>query len=289
VYAEEVLNHQGNEVTYGRTAATNAYTARPLAFTTNDRHKSSVSFAVLNDIHERTADIPVLLNNADYSKRDMIIYNGDMVSSFDSEDQIFKYFMDESVKLFAGRQPLYYARGNHETRGVFATSFQKYFCPQEPHLYFTVRQGPACFVFLDTGEDKPDNDIEYSGITDYDNYRTEQAHWLAGVLQSKDYTEAKFKIIVCHMPPVDEEPIWHGQAEVLNKFVPLLNKAHVTVMLCGHLHFYLYKAPSKEINFPIIVNSLDTVLSGTAEGKTLDIEIKNKAGNTIEKKSYTVD
>ncbi len=60
--------------------------------------------------------------------------------------------MKESIDLFASEKPMYYARGNHETRGEFATSFQKYFSPKEPFLYYLFRQGPVCFIMLDTGK-----------------------------------------------------------------------------------------------------------------------------------------
>ena len=49
--------------------------------------------------------------------------------SINSEDQLFKGFMDTAVRLFASEIPMYYARGNHETRGVFATEIQRYFSP----------------------------------------------------------------------------------------------------------------------------------------------------------------
>lgn len=80
VYAQEVLDHQGVEVTYGKVAATDVYGAKPLVFTTNDRHKPETSFAMINDIHGRTGDIPKLLEVADYKKMDMIIFNGDMLT-----------------------------------------------------------------------------------------------------------------------------------------------------------------------------------------------------------------
>ena len=110
--------------------------------------------------------------------------------------------MDTATKLFASEIPMYYTRGNHETRGAFATEFQRYFSPKEENIYYTFRQGPICFVVLDTGEDKPDSDIEYAGITVYDEYRTEQAEWLRRVLDSKEYKDAPFKIIVAHIPPI---------------------------------------------------------------------------------------
>ena len=81
-----------------------------------------------------------------------------MVSVFNEENHIFDGFMDTATKLFASEIPMYYTRGNHETRGAFATEFQRYFSPKEENIYYTFRQGPICFVVLDTGEDKPDSD-----------------------------------------------------------------------------------------------------------------------------------
>ena len=36
--------------------------------------------------------------------------------------------------------------------------------PCQEHLYYAFRQGPVYCIVLDTGEDKPDSDIEYAGI-----------------------------------------------------------------------------------------------------------------------------
>ena len=178
---------------------------------------------------------------------------------------------------------MHYARGNHETRGPFATSFQHYFSPKEPHLYFLVRQGPVCFLILDTGEDKPDSDLEYSGITDYDNYRTEQARWLKEAVKSKDFTEAKFKVVIAHKPPVSGGNLWHGQKEVLEKFVPVLNEANVDVMLCGHLHRHLNQKPNADIRFPVIANAHNTVLKGVTKENQLELVVKDFDGKVVDR------
>ena len=73
------------------------------------------------------------------------------------------------MDLFAKETPMYYTRGNHETRGRSAWAFQNYFSPFSEHIYYMYRQGPVCFVALDSGEDKPDSDLEYYGLTMYDN------------------------------------------------------------------------------------------------------------------------
>jgi Icc-related predicted phosphoesterase len=282
IYSQEVLEHRDTEITYGRVAATNVYTVEPLSFTTNDRNKPETSFIMINDIHGRAEDIPPMLKVSDYKNTDMVIFNGDMLSQLHDESGLFSGFMDISIELFAKVIPMYYARGNHETRGPFATTFQQYFSPKEPHLYYLVRQGPVCFVVLDTGEDKPDSDIEYSGITDYDNYRTEQAKWLAEAVKSKDFTEAKFKVVIAHMPPVTGRAIWHGQKEVLEKFVPILNQANVDVMLCAHLHRNLNIKPDSDIKFPMIVNAHKTVLKGTTKNNQLTLVINDLDGKVVD-------
>ena len=283
IYSQEVLERKGEEIVYGNVAAPSIYDKRSLKFTTNDRNKPATSFIMLNDIHGNTDYIPKLLNNAGFKETDMIIYNGDMMNWLMDEEDLFKGFMDVTVDLFATHKPMYYARGNHETRGLFAASFQHYFSPKEPHLYFLLRQGPVCFIFLDTGEDKPDSDIEYHGITDYDNYRTEQAKWLSEIVKSHDFLDAKFKVVIAHMPPLPDQDLWHGQGEVLEKFVPILNDAQVDVMLSGHLHQYFNNKPTDKVHFPVIDNSSNTVLKGVIEGNQLNMEVKNMNGEVIDK------
>lgn len=283
VYVTEVLDHKGVEVTYGKTDATDVYYAKAPCFRTNDTSKPETSFAVINDIHGRTKDIPALMNAADYKNKDLVIFNGDMLTQLRNESELFSGFMDVSVELFAKEKPMYYARGNHETRGLFATSFQHYFSPKEPHLYYMFSQGPVCFIVLDTGEDKPDSDIEYSGITDYDNYRTEQAEWLRQAVKSDEFRKAKYKVVIAHMPPQPIKELWHGPQEVLEKFVPILNEASIDVMLSGHLHRYIPCQPDARVKFPVIVNSLDNVISAQTQGNELLLEMRNTQGALVDK------
>ena len=279
IYSQEVLEHRSWEIIYGRVAASD-YTT--LNFTTNNRNKPETSFIMINDIHGRAEDIPPMLKVVDYENTDMVFFNGDMMSHLLDERSLFSGFMDTSIYMFAKKIPMYYARGNHETRGPFATFFQNYFSPEEPHLYYLLRQGPVCFVVLDCGEDKPDSDIEYSGITDYDNYRTEQKKWLAEAILSKDFTEAKFKVAIIHMPPLSDRPVWHGTKEVLEKFVPILNDANIDVMLCAHTHRYSNNKPNSAVKFPVIVNGNKSVLKGVVKGNQLELVIKDLDGKIVE-------
>lgn len=279
IYAQEVLSHQGWRVHYGDIAAAAAYQTRLPSFTTLDESKQQTSFLIVNDIHQDNAKLKRLATLGEWQKRDLVFFNGDMLSIFDDEDQFFTCFMDTAVAMFAKEKPLYYVRGNHETRGVWASHFQDYVCPRESHLYFTFRQGPVFFICLDSGEDKPDSDLEYSGITDYDNYRSEQAEWLKGVIASDDFKQAKYHVVVCHIPPFDNGgPDWHGNIEVREKFVSVLNQADIDIMFCGHTHRYGFQAKSSGFNFPILINSNTGVVTVNADNNGLHVKCIEQDG-----------
>lgn len=280
VFAQEVLSHIGHKIVYGDYAATNVYSKKPLVFKTSDPANQTISFAMVNDIHGNNGLLENLVSKCDLKKTDFIIFNGDMVSVFNEENHIFNGFMDKATALFASEIPMYYTRGNHETRGAFATEFQRYFSPKEENIYYTFRQGPVCFVILDTGEDKPDSDIEYAGITVYDEYRSEQAEWLRQILNSKEYKEAPFKVIVAHIPPIGG---WHGNLEVENKFMPLLRDAKPDLMLCGHLHRFVHQKATAETPFPIIVNSNTAVLKAVANSEELDVQVIDTEGKVLDR------
>ncbi len=279
VYVQHVLQHKGISVIYGKTAATNVYTKKPLKFKTNDSSKPSTSFAMVCDIHGNSDKLSRLISKCDVKNTDLFLFNGDMASILNEEKHIFDGFMDTATKLFASQTPMYYARGNHETRGSFASEFYKYFSNGEDNLYYAFRQGPVFFIILDTGEDKPDSDIEYAGITLYDQYRTQQAEWLHKVLNSPEYSDAPFKVIIGHIPPIGD---WHGTVEVKNKFMPLLCDAKPDVMLCGHLHRYIHQKADSQTPFPIIVNSNTSIIKANATSTELKMEIINEEGKILD-------
>ncbi|MGN1215867.1 MAG: metallophosphoesterase [Candidatus Cryptobacteroides sp.] len=279
VYATEIVGRSGWYVDYGRTVATNVYSKKPLRLTTLDEDASSVSFVMVNDIHGDSGKLEALLDQCDLDKTDMVLFVGDMVSQFSNEETVFGGFMDKAVELFASEKPMYYTRGNHETRGDLAYNFQDYFSTRQDHIYYMFRHGPVCFVALDCGEDKPDSDLEYSGINCYDQYRDEQAEWLRRVVSSEEFVSAPFRIVTCHMPSTGD---WHGDREIREKFIPILNEAGVDVMLSGHTHRRQRTAPGEAAAFPIVVNSNDDVLQCTVTEEELSLRIVSRDGKVLD-------
>lgn len=280
IYAQEVLSHESYIVKYGNIAASAAYRAELPTFTTSDPKATSTQFAIVNDIHQQNDVLKKLLGQVDWQANKLVFFNGDMQNNSRNEAQIFSSYMDTAISIFASQVPMYYARGNHESRGEFANEFPRYFPTANGKLYYLLRSEPVCFVVLDTGEDKPDSDIEYSGTADYDAYRTQQAEWLKEALKQPEYTSAPYKVVVAHIPPFGG---WHGEMEVAQKFVPILNAAGAQIMLSGHLHRNVKRAPEANAwQFPVLVNSNTSIIRARADEKQLQIEVYDLEGKKID-------
>src|SRR5690606_8045725 len=101
----------------------------------------------------------------------------DILSYINNETQITTMFR-QAATSFATSIPLFWTRGNHETRGSFARQFPDYLALPGGEFYYTFEQGPVFFIVLDTGEDKLDSSPEYSGLVDFFPYRREEGKWL---------------------------------------------------------------------------------------------------------------
>ena len=106
---------------------------------------------------------------------------------------------------------------------------------------------------LDCGEDKPDSDVEYYGLADYDAYRIEECEWLKKAVQSEEFRSASARVVLLHVPPTTGT--WHGNVHLNELFMPVLNEAGVDLMLCGHEHrCSVHPAGERGARFPIVIN-----------------------------------
>lgn len=278
VYSQEVLKHEGINVQYGKVVASNVYRQAPLSFKTLGATEST-HFTVINDIHGRNEVMSKLLDIGNLNTSDFVVFNGDMVDNLLSEDQMYADFMDLAISKFASTKPMFFARGNHETRGPFAIAYPEYFPTPTGKLYYQYRHGETGIIVLDCGEDKPDSDIEYSGIVEMDRYRSEQAEWLAQAVKDPSFRDARYKIVICHMPPLAG---WHGQQDILDKFVPILNEAGTQVMLSGHLHRHINMPASTAVKFPVLVNSNNNVLRIDLDKSKGVIKVLDQQGKVVD-------
>ena len=285
-FTQGVLENGGNKgVILGRIASSRVYKHEPYYATTLNPGKKAISFIVVNDIHGNDLLFRQLLNGEIDKNTDFVVLNGDMTSMIESEQQLFDSYLRSASELLSGNVPFYFVRGNHENRGAFSYRASDYFPTPTGRFYYTFRHGPAFFVVLDCGEDKPDNDIEYSGLADFDRYRETEADWLKGVVASEEFRQASLRIVLIHIPPLHYD--WYGGREIQRLFMPLLQGAGVDLMLCGHLHKAFYTpAGESRYDFPVLINSNRECVRVIVEGGKIEAEIKDAAGKIVTR--YTV-
>ena len=255
IMQQGVLCDEGNKrVVLGEGYGSDILKHKPYTATTLDQKKDRTEFWVVNDIHAQDSIFRLLLEGVGKAKPDFVCFNGDMLSSMESEKQLFEGYLNSAAELLTPAGiPIFATRGNHENRGSFSPRFLDYFPTSTGEVYYTFRQGPAYFVVLDCGEDKPDDHAEYNGLADYDAYRAEECAWLKKAVRSEEFLTASARIVLLHIPPA--AGAWHGSVHLNELFVPVLNEAGIDLMLCGHDHRYsFHPAGERDAKFPIVVN-----------------------------------
>ena len=275
-----------DETLYGEYAATTIYRSRPLEFTTAEKISDTFRFAVMNDVHEDSTLFWNLYEAGKIKDCDFVVFNGDMVSSMPEQNTIRDKFLRYATSTFASEKPFWMVRGNHETRSRYAETYMDYFKTPTGLPYYTYTVGNTFFIILDSGEDKPDDDIEYFGRSDYDTYRKEEAIWLKKILASDACKKAEHRIAIMHIPPVGTTS-WYGDREVRRLFLPLLNEADIDFMLCGHTHNYSYHEADKfENKFPVLVNDNETVVNVDIDKNNISVQIFDRTGKLQKKFKY---
>jgi len=283
VFTQEVAEWRYDDwVTLGKTACTDVWRGKPHEFKTFPVKSREVTFLVLNDIHERAQFMKDLCKNVDFKKLDFVLLNGDMSNRLRNQQHMMEAYLDTCVRMFATHTPLFFNRGNHELRGQFADYLYRYFPTNNGKYYRVQHVAGIDFLFIDTGEDKPDEDIEYSGIVNYDQYREEEARWLRGLRESKQVGKHPL-IVFSHIPPTLQK--WHGPYHLQKTLMPELNKMNVSVMLSAHLHAFGYQEPNEVINFPNLVNSNNTYLLCRIANGRMEVDYVGLKGK--DKKHFT--
>ena len=272
IFSKETVSYgdYGNMV-FGNTVASSANYDGPTHFRTFSSDADNVCFAVINDIHENPERIGELFSGIDVSKLDFVLLNGDMLSTVNGDGQIYSKLIDACVGAFARSVPIVYARGNHETRGCYSDKLGDYFPTRAGRFYYDFNVGKTNFIILDCGEDKPDTDFEYSGMSEFDSYREKQADWLKSVAENSGH---QTRIVALHIPPMAGN--WHGNIHIREKFLPVLNSAGVDLMLSGHDHSYGLIEPSENQNFVNIINDNESLMLVEIAGKNIQITVSGK-------------
>lgn len=283
IYQQAVLLNEGNKrMVLADSYGTNIRKGGLYSVTTFDTGKGMVQLSVVNDIHGNEDLFRKLMAEIEPEQTDFVVFNGDMLSQIESELQLTEGYLRSASELFASDVPFFALRGNHDLRGKFSYHYFDYFPSPNGKPYFAFRNGPACFVFLDSGEDKPDTDVRFYGLSAFDQFREEEAIWLKKTIESEVFRSAPIKVVFMHMPPVQRD--WHGELEIQRLFMPLLNNAGIDLMVCGHIHQHSFVTEG-EVNktFPVLINSNDWRTDLKIDSSGIDIRLVDSSGVIVKK------
>lgn len=249
VFSREIREFKPYVITYGDTIQKG-----PFSFTTASEKENEVSLVVFNDMHDHPENITELMakfcKTPDY---DLVVFNGDAFNWIDDEAQIVKDLLLPAVNVFASSIPFLLVQGNHEVRGKFARQMFDYFDYPDQASYYAFTRGPVRFIVMDSGEDKVDDHKEYGGLVAFDNYREEQARWLAQEIETKAFKKAAFRVVFIHIP-VFHSGEGHGTLHCRKLFNPLFNKGKIDISISGHTHRYgTFNADPATHNYPIVI------------------------------------
>jgi predicted phosphodiesterase len=252
------------------------------SFTTLDPRKPKISFSFITDTHEDIRRINTLLGRIDWSTTDFLVHGGDAFHWIDSEEHLFRNWLEPTTRALQHRIPLVFARGNHELRGAFARSLFNYVPTFEDRYYFARDHGPVHLLVIDSGEDKPDDTNVYAELNRLKAYREQQFAWLQEhVRTSRRLAEAPFRVVVMH------QPHWGWVDGQNDKWTALANKAGVDLVIAGHTHRFAYVKPGERgNNYHLLIVGQDQVATVDATGSELKVVVMASDGKVVE--SFTL-
>lgn len=242
-----ILKFEPYKVEFGDVVYSTTYTYKGIA--TN----LPVSCVIFNDLHNNYALFNSLCNVLGDRDYQFSIFNGDCFTDPGSQNAVIDAMKVYNKGVFAHSRPALYIRGNHEIRGAFARNFKDVLDFPDNSYFFAMTVGPVRFIFLDCGEDKPDDHWAYSGLNDFTGYRKEQKEWLKQEVKSAAFIKAKYRVLIHHIPLYNHDDKWVSVSS-RTLWSPILDSASIDLAISGHTHTYNY-VPIKQggNNYPVLI------------------------------------
>ncbi len=241
----------------------------PIKFRGKEK-KDGIRLLAVTDIHEMEAEVKKSLTYFP-EEYDMLVLLGDICSDFLNKNNFTDYVLADAAFISKGEIPVIYARGNHETRGEYASQLLQYFPTNTGELYYTFDFGGLSAIVLDPGEDKEDDHVEYSGLVDFSSYREKQFRWINS-LSAKDF-KGKYKLAFSHDPTLTEHfgKNWEEPLKNLGFDLIVGGHYHKSSLTKGNISVFI--AGGKNSDFIWAASSI-TLENGEIKMKTVNIDGK---------------
>ena len=252
----------------------------------------SLSWAMLNDIHDNIKIFDLFLPHlSDVST--MCVFNGDVMEDLTYEEKFKRDFLNPFARVSQEfRLPVWFVRGNHETRGQLARQLRDYITLPKGRYYGAATLGGVRFVFVDTGEDKEDSTPVYQGVNDFDGYIARETEWVRREVASDEWKSARARIVVQHIPPPLSAGGWEPKLKRLDALNEVWKTANVTLMMGAHLHWWCWLDPWPGRPYPLVVgggprlgnpakHDNATLTKCRLEGSLLAVKVLDQTGKAV--------
>ncbi len=169
------------------------------------------------------------------------VFLGDMSMQL---DDLQEDYFDNFLNLLKREKeiPVVPVHGNHEYRGRERDTYAELF--GEPYYSFCC--GDVMYIVLDSGDDQPVNMTprHFTLRNDLDNLFREQAQWLAELVQTDEFRNAKRRILLSHSGPVAPSYIAENLEKLLAPYFYGKNAPYkLDLWIAGHQHRLFYFDP----------------------------------------------
>lgn len=256
------------------------------SFTTWDDNKKDFTALIFNDLHDNYKFFDKLVEQVKDINYDVIIFNGDCIADVQTEENAVRSIGHYCNALGGNSIPTLFIRGNHETRGAYSMFLWNLLEKKGgTHTYGGFNLGDTRFVLLDCGEDKPDDHWVYYDMNDFTHYRQDQAEFLKQEIASKEFKNAKKRVLIHHIPIYGRNMDSYNPCKDL--WGGVLAKAPFNISLNAHTHRFEYIPKGADgNNYPVMIGGGPNERSGVVtilqkKGDKMTLNAINAKGENV--------
>ncbi|WDE95778.1 metallophosphoesterase family protein [Lentisphaera profundi] len=259
--SKEIISYEPYEVKFGTEHFTELKSFRCLDPNASD----DFSVIFFNDLHDNLKLTQDLTRNNPAKDFSFSVFNGDCFNDPMGEEAVLDSLCVYNESVDAANIPPLYIRGNHEIRGAYARNLPQHFANPGNSLYYSFTHAGVRFVVLDTGEDKPDDNEGYSGLNHFEPFIIEQAAWLKEEIASNQFKEARFRVLIHHIPLYGNDKTYSGDYNIgKTHWGEMLKDAAVDLAISGHTHTHkIHKVGDEGNPYPVVIGGGRRDSSGT--------------------------
>lgn len=280
VKAREIIENQAYSKTFGE-----EYFSPFYSFSVPAEDTSDFTAIIFNDLHEHRPSIEAFSALAAKIPHDLVIFNGDCFTEPSTRANAMGTLHMIADAFNLAEVPALIIRGNHEIRNAYSSGMPALLDHPGGKTYGAFNWGDTRFVFLDCGEDKPDDTWVYYGLNDFTRLRAEQEEFLRAELSGKDFKKASRKILIHHIPVWGNTDEYRPCSEM---WQPILAKAPFDIDIAGHTHHHIYYPPATQEGNPVPVvigggYKMDsaTMMVLQRKGRAMTLTVLNPKGDEL--------